>query len=184
MISRFISIFSSFFEIFFTKKKEPIKYVCGFLFSHCGKYVYLIRKKRPGWQAGYLNGVGGRVERAESYETAMLREIYEEAGVKTFLSELVYLEEYVTDTRQVKFYAVLLNKDDIPIGRTDEVLQKVRWMRTAVQGWNSLQVLDNVPYLVNKGYWSVLPFIENNETITEHDKLFPESESLFERKSI
>lgn len=47
--------------------------------------VLLVRKNRPAWQAGRLNGPGGKVERAgDLYETdpaAMSREFLEEVGV-------------------------------------------------------------------------------------------------------
>ena len=35
-------------------------YACGFLFSQDRTRVVLIRKRRPAWQAGKLNGVGGK----------------------------------------------------------------------------------------------------------------------------
>ena len=35
------------------------QYVCGFLFSRDRARVLLIRKRRPAWQAGKLNGLGG-----------------------------------------------------------------------------------------------------------------------------
>lgn len=54
-------------------------YVVGFL--HDGDRVVLIRKNRPEWQAGKLNGVGGRVEDFELLPAAMSREFHEETGV-------------------------------------------------------------------------------------------------------
>lgn len=57
-------------------------YVCGFLFSPDRSAVALIRKRRPAWQAGRLNGVGGKVESGESPGEAMVREFWEEAGVE------------------------------------------------------------------------------------------------------
>ena len=56
-------------------------YVCGFLFSPDRTRVLLIRKRRPAWQAGRLNGVGGKVEPGESVWDAMRREFREEAAV-------------------------------------------------------------------------------------------------------
>ena len=41
------------------------EYVCGFAFDNTKQYVTLIEKKRPNWQAGYLNGVGGHIEEGE-----------------------------------------------------------------------------------------------------------------------
>lgn len=57
------------------------EYVCGFLFSPDRSRVLLIRKNRPAWQAGKLNGVGGKVEPGETVNAAMRREFREEAGI-------------------------------------------------------------------------------------------------------
>jgi 8-oxo-dGTP diphosphatase len=57
-------------------------YVCGFLFSDSREHVLLIRKRRPTWQAGKLNGVGGKIESFDaSPGHAMAREFREEAGL-------------------------------------------------------------------------------------------------------
>ena len=55
-------------------------YVVGFLFSEDRRRVALIRKTRPEWQAGLLNGIGGKVEQGEFPRQAMRREFLEEAG--------------------------------------------------------------------------------------------------------
>ena len=39
-------------------------------------------KRRPAWQAGRWNGVGGKVEPGEDIHTAMHREAAEEIGVR------------------------------------------------------------------------------------------------------
>jgi 8-oxo-dGTP diphosphatase len=55
------------------------RYVVGFLFNNRSE-VCLIEKKRPEWQRGRLNGVGGHIEKDESPEEAIIREFYEETG--------------------------------------------------------------------------------------------------------
>ncbi len=67
--------------LLFTNPDTRMKYVCGFLFDHSGKSVALIRKKYPPWQAGMMNGVGGRIKAGESPEEAMTREFSEEAKI-------------------------------------------------------------------------------------------------------
>lgn len=58
------------------------RYVLGFLFSLMAPTrVVLIRKNKPDWQKGLLNGIGGKVEEGESTEDAMVREFQEETGV-------------------------------------------------------------------------------------------------------
>lgn len=58
---------------------SPTFYCCGFLFDREGRNVLLVRKKKPAWQAGLLNGIGGMVEGDESPLAAMRREFDEEA---------------------------------------------------------------------------------------------------------
>ncbi len=57
------------------------EYVAGFLFDIAKTKVVLIEKRRPTWQAGKLNGVGGKIETGESPHDAMLREFSEETGL-------------------------------------------------------------------------------------------------------
>jgi len=57
-------------------------YVVGFLFSLDMQHVALIQKRKPAWQAGRWNGVGGKLEEGEVWEDAMCREFHEETGVR------------------------------------------------------------------------------------------------------
>ena len=59
----------------------PVLYVVGFLFSPDARRVVLVRKRKPAWQKGRLNGVGGKVERGETALQAMEREFHEETGL-------------------------------------------------------------------------------------------------------
>jgi 8-oxo-dGTP diphosphatase len=62
------------------KDAGPItEYVVGFAFDTDGR-VALIRKNRPEWQAGRLNGIGGHIEPGEHPNDAMWREFREETG--------------------------------------------------------------------------------------------------------
>ncbi len=58
-------------------------YVAGFLFGDRGR-VAVIQKARPAWQAGKLNGIGGKIEVGETPTEAMVREFREETGYFTF----------------------------------------------------------------------------------------------------
>lgn len=75
------------------------QYVVGFYFVEQGNVV-LIRKNKPEWQAGKLNGVGGLVERNESPVDTMVREFREEAGKQT-------------NEKDWRFFAVLMLSDCI-----------------------------------------------------------------------
>lgn len=58
-------------------------YAVGFAFNAEASKVVLIRKTRPAWQAGKLNGLGGKVDPGETPEHTMAREFFEECGVQT-----------------------------------------------------------------------------------------------------
>lgn len=57
------------------------RYVAGFLIAPDEDRVLLIRKTHPEWQAGKLNGIGGKINHPESPAEAMYREFDEEAGL-------------------------------------------------------------------------------------------------------
>jgi 8-oxo-dGTP diphosphatase len=63
--------------------KARAQYVLGFMIRGDGSSVVLIRKNKPQWQAGLLNGVGGKIEPGETPHAAMIREFREETGVDT-----------------------------------------------------------------------------------------------------
>lgn len=71
----------------FDLEREPdnliagqVAYVVGFLFQE--DRVCLIRKNKPEWQRGRLNGVGGKIEEGETARQAMIREFEEETGTR------------------------------------------------------------------------------------------------------
>ena len=65
------------------------EYVLGFAFDENEYYVALIEKKRPKWQAGKLNGIGGHLEKGETTVSAMVREFKEETGYETIEAQWI-----------------------------------------------------------------------------------------------
>lgn len=59
------------------------RYVLGFAFDK-QLNVILVRKNKPDWQAGFLNGVGGQIEERDKFPIdAMVREFEEETFLLT-----------------------------------------------------------------------------------------------------
>jgi 8-oxo-dGTP pyrophosphatase MutT (NUDIX family) len=65
--------------------QELKRYSAGFLFAKTGALtrVLLVRKRKPDWQRGHLNAVGGVFEPGEEAAVCMAREFYEEANYIT-----------------------------------------------------------------------------------------------------
>lgn len=114
-------------------------YVVGFLFDR-GK-VALIRKVRPNWQKGRLNGIGGHIEKGETPHQAMCREFREETGA---IIGHGHLHEFVlvigTGYRLHCFAAHIRG---IKLKTTTD--EKVVW-----KSWHLLnhEVLDNLHWLI------------------------------------
>lgn len=58
------------------------QYVLAFIFNKDLDSVWLIKKNKPEWQKGCLNGIGGKIERGERPIDAMERELREETGIR------------------------------------------------------------------------------------------------------
>ena len=56
-------------------------YTLGFIFDEALAQVLLIRKLRPAWQTGKLNGLGGTLEMGETPVEGILREVWEESAL-------------------------------------------------------------------------------------------------------
>lgn len=56
------------------------RFTLGIIFSADLEHVYLLRRDHPEFQAGKLNGVGGKLEPGETWLDCMAREAVEEAG--------------------------------------------------------------------------------------------------------
>lgn len=80
-----------------------IEYVTGFLFNYDCTEALLIKKTKPQWQAGLLNGVGGKIEPGENASQAMVREFQEEAGV--LIGEMYWTQfAIITDPHEYNCY--------------------------------------------------------------------------------
>ena len=83
-------------------------YVVGL--AHDGQYMAFVRKNRPAWQAGLLNGIGGKVELNETFYEAMIREFKEETGTRITnwrrLATLTY-----PDQAMIAFYTARVSPD-------------------------------------------------------------------------
>ncbi len=64
-----------------TRLRTKPAFVLALLYSVDHRQVVLMRRTRPVWQAGRVNGLGGRLMPGETAATAARREVREECGV-------------------------------------------------------------------------------------------------------
>lgn len=116
--------------------------VVGFLFSEDSEDLIVVKKNRPQWQAGRLNGLGGKIEPGESAAAAMSREGVEEAGVNPEWSEYACVEydDHVLHFFAARDQAAFL---DARPG-TDEELVRMSWNGPLFNGW----LIPNLRWLI------------------------------------
>lgn len=120
-------------------------YVAGFFFSEDLMKVALIRKNKPEWQRGLLNGVGGKIEAGESPLDAMQREFFEEAGVMTLRDHWTkVLEMQDNATFSVHFFAAI---GDVSTVRSIED-EKIEVIDVESITIHRPDVVENIPWLV------------------------------------
>lgn len=104
--------------------------VVGFLFAHDddGDEVLLIRKIKPTWQAGKLNGIGGKIEPGENAWQAMRREFKEETGLTVEWSMADYYCTLAGYNWQVDFFRRYEDRSTLLAARTmtPEGVERVR----------------------------------------------------------
>lgn len=99
------------------------EYVLVFVFSLDHERVLLIRKNRPEWQAGLLNGLGGKIEKGEKPLDAAYRELEEESGLDPFkFAELLHFATLEGDGYRVFCYRGRSDWMGHAESRTDEVV--------------------------------------------------------------
>lgn len=127
-----------------------LPYVLGFLFDASLDNVVLIRKSKPKWQAGLLNGVGGKVHTGEADLVAMRREFREETGAK--IAEWFPFANLAGKDWTVRcYYAVTGN---VRVKTTTRETVEVLPVASLIANHDCL---DNVPWLVlaaRENYWT------------------------------
>lgn len=67
------------------------RYTVAFLFAPDLLSVWMVTKLRPAWQAGALNGIGGKLEPGEHPDDGIVREIKEETAAEFTRDQLDYV---------------------------------------------------------------------------------------------
>lgn len=106
------------------------EYVLCFLYDKMSKYVALVHKNKPAWQAGKINGIGGKVEPGEPPVTACYREFLEETGVEipaddwrqflTLSGKGFAVYAYVAFSDRV-FYCKTIESEKIEVFKVNEI---------------------------------------------------------------
>lgn len=129
--------------------------VLGFIFNDKMDMVLLIRKKRPKWQAGFLNGIGGHLEPKEQSGTydwsgAFIREVKEECGLEIQKGAPVWLGRMMGHSKDNPWLVVLFAYQIQNVNELVSISQKtdeeLEWM--PVFGFDPKKVITNLVVLI------------------------------------
>jgi len=130
------------------------EYVLGFAFTR--DYadfdrVLLIRKTKPAWQAGKLNGVGGKIETGDfTPHRAISREFVEETGIETLPSRWTKFAVMEFADCRVHCFTTWFNwkefKKAVPL--TEELLESYQLDSVFDEKMKEAKALPNLRWLI------------------------------------
>lgn len=149
------------------------EFVLGFAYDD--ECILLIRKNRPNWQNGYLNGIGGHVEEGETLHEAMSREFNEETMGKlgkTTPPQWLYVctfqgKEYKVHTFGLKMERLDQLKGNVMIASDEGLIQDYGFEYLHEHQYEMISNLQWLIPLVRTGSWGIFGKSIINEDIPE-----------------
>lgn len=125
------------------REKVENRFVVGFCFNEERDRVALIKKKRPSWQAGLWNGLGGSIENETPVE-AMRREFLEESGVD--VASWLHALTIVMENKHLYVFRAFDDRVEECSTQTDE--EVAVWYRQSVVNTDFTDGLPNVRWFL------------------------------------
>lgn len=140
------------------------RFSLGFIFDKELKEVLLIHKNRPSWQAGKINGLGGKVESEENGIACIVRETEEESGLKTSSDKWRYAALMKGPDWEIEVFYYIYDgpkedatmNEDQPVewfavqNLPDNVMYNLRWIIPLCIDQLTRQEIDTVSILYNE----------------------------------
>lgn len=120
-------------------------YTVGFVFDENMQQVLLVHKRRPEWQAGQLNGVGGRAENDETIVECMARECLEETCLNipadrwSHFATIINTGGRSPDPAQIEFYTATYSGPITDAQKGDH--EEIEWFDITTLPGNCIQNL-------------------------------------------
>lgn len=139
------------------------KYVVGFLFSPDKNNIVLIEKKRPAWQKGFYNGIGGHCLPNEDPLDAIVREFEEETGLGTNYQDwnLIAIGTEIVSGDEIHFFSGSNEGYEFVETTTDELI--VRLTVNQILNRNNIEN----KYLIKNLNWLIPLALDEQNCVTK-----------------
>lgn len=97
----------------------------GFIFDTKLEHVLLIHKNRPAWQAGKINGIGGKFEPGEDGITCIVRETKEESDLTTTADNWRYVARMKGPDWEIEVFYYMYDGPHVDASTNED--QPVEW---------------------------------------------------------
>lgn len=131
---------------------KAIEYTCGFLHCVTTDRILLLRKEKPLWQRGKLNGIGGKIELGEDPLSAMRREWSEETQRDITPQWELFATLHFPEAK-VHFFRAQVNREvGLPTdGESNDVGEMFMWVaRDALP--HVMNIIPNLIWIIPMGF--------------------------------
>ena len=139
------------------------KYTVGFIFNQNMDKVLLVHKTKPEWQAGKLNGIGGKFEKDETMFDCIVRETQEESTLNTTTSDWQYVGTLFWPGKEIYVLTCIYPRSLDDAKQND--YEHVEWFGTKTLPSN---ILENLNWLIPMSQQTLLGF---SQKFSNHDML-------------
>jgi 8-oxo-dGTP diphosphatase len=141
-------------------------YVVGFLREKATGDVIFIRKQKPQWQKGRLNGVGGKIEQGETPLQAMAREFHEEVGFehREWRQFALLTDRTPSDNRSV-VYCFAAEVDEFPGWPDQDLPRRVTDVGEGIELHDPLKIPGRLDIIPNLAWLVPLAFFDQDAPV-------------------
>lgn len=111
------------------KKRFTLKSAVYLILKRKGK-ILLARRYKTGWMDGKYSLIAGHIDGEESISTSMIREAYEEAGIKVKYEDLIpahVMHRKSSDTEYIDFFYIAKKWEGEPEIKEPNKCDRMEW---------------------------------------------------------
>lgn len=120
------------------------EYVLACVFNASLDKILLIQKNRPDYQAGLLNGIGGKIEPNERPIEAIKREVFEETNLNISIDYFEPFGSFGNESFKVFLFVTKIDNINEAISKTDEEIKIIEVNKFMFEKYKFVQNFESI----------------------------------------